>query len=101
MTIWNTDPDNSITIKSAQSYDTDGNLVTDYVPEPLELAPLGTTNLVLEQTDDRGGVGVNFIVDWAAKTETLEPVIEAIMISTAGMQDLGFPSPGWIISQTP
>jgi hypothetical protein len=98
VSIRNTDADNPIVIKSARFYDTDGNLVTDYVPEPLELAPLGTINLVLERTDTRGGIGANFIVEWAAETATLEPVIESVMISTAGTQGLGFTSRGKVIS---
>lgn len=98
VSIRNTDAANPIIIKSARFYDTHGNLVTDYVSEPLELGPLGTGNLVLERTDDRGGVGANFVVDWAAETEALEPVIESVMISTAGTQGLGFTSPGKVIS---
>ena len=96
--IRNTDADNTIIVKSARFYDTDGNLVAEYVPQPLELGPLGTINLVLERTDTRGGVGAHFIVEWAAETEALEPVIESVMISTAGTQGLGFTSPGKVIS---
>ena len=98
VSIRNTDASNPIIVNSARFYDTNGNLVTDYVTEPLELAPLGTVNLVLERTDARGGVGANFVVDWAAETEALEPVIESVMISTAGTQGLGFTSPGKVIS---
>jgi hypothetical protein len=96
--IRNTDADNPIIIQSARFYDTDGKLVTDYVAEPLELAPFGTANIVLERTDARGGVGANFIVEWAAEIEVLEPVIESVMVSTAGTQGLGFISPGKVIS---
>ena len=98
MAIRNTDEDNPIIINSARFYDTDGNLVTDYVSEPLELAPLGTINIVLERTDARGGAGANFIVDWAAETEAIEPVIETVMVSTSGTQGVGFTSPGKVIS---
>lgn len=98
VSIRNTDANNPIIIQSARFYDTGGNLVTDYVSESLELAPLGSANIVLERTDTRGGVGANFIVEWAAETEVLEPVIESVMISTAGTQGLGFTSPGKVIS---
>jgi hypothetical protein len=54
--------------------------------------------IVLERADTRGGVGAHFIVEWAAETEALEPVIESVMISTAGTQGLGFTSPGKVIS---
>jgi hypothetical protein len=98
LAIRNTDADQAIIVKSARYYDTDGNLVTNYVPEPLELGPLGTMKIVLERADTRGGAGAHFIVEWAAETEALEPVIESVMISTAGTQGLGFTSPGKVIS---
>ena len=96
--IRNPDSDNAIVIKSARFYDTNGTFVADYVPDPLELQPLGTVNLVLARTDTRGGVGANFIVEWAAENESLAPIIESVMVSTTGTQGLGFTSPGRVIS---
>ena len=98
VSIRNTDADNAIIIQSVKFYDTQGNLITDYISEPLELAPLGSANIVLARNDTRGGIGANFIVDWAAESTAYEPVIESVMISTAGTQGLGFTSPGKVIS---
>jgi hypothetical protein len=82
-------------------YDTDGNLVTEHVEEPIDLNPWATTSVVIERADKSGGVGANFIADWQADTSVSEPVIETVMVSTAGTQGLGFTGPGRVISQKP
>ncbi|HMQ51467.1 MAG TPA: DUF3124 domain-containing protein [Anaerolineae bacterium] len=97
LAIHNTDLDHPITITSAKYYDTNGNFVTEYFDQPFTLAPLGMTSIVLERSDDRGGVGANFVVDWEAKTEVSEPVIEAVMVGKLGTKGLGFISPGRVI----
>ena len=101
LAIHNTDSENPITINSVRYYDTDGNLVTEYVEEAVELNPWATTGFLVTSTDESGGVGANFIVDWEAETPVSEPDIEAVMISTAGTQGLGFTGPGRVISQRP
>ena len=101
LAIHNTDAENPISITSVRYYDTDGNLVTEYVEEAITLNPWATTGVVIERTDESGGVGANFIVDWESGTSVSEPVIEAVMVSASGTQGLGFTGPGRVISQTP
>jgi len=98
LAIRNTDANNPIIIKSARYHDADGNFILDYVPEPLELAPLGTAAIVVERSDNRGGVGANFVVKWGAESAAREPLIETVMVSAAGSQALAFTSPGRVIS---
>ena len=98
LAIRNTDTDSAVIVKSARLYDVDGNVDADYVTEPLELAPLGTTTIVLARDDNRGGVGAKFIVEWAAEHEVHEPVVETVMVSTAGSQALAFSSRGQVIA---
>lgn len=100
LAIHNTDPQNSIIIQSVRFYDTDGTQITDYVEEPLRLAPLATTGFVVESSPDNAGWGANFIVEWGAETPVYEPVVEAVMIGTQGSQGISLISPGRIISQT-
>ncbi len=47
--------------------------------------------------DRRGGSGAKFIVEWVAQTSVSEPIVEAIMISTAFQQGISFVSPGKVI----
>jgi hypothetical protein len=101
LAIHNTDLEFPIIIKSVQYYDTNGNLVETYIDQPVELAPMATTAVVISRDDKRGGVGANFIVEWGAETGVYEPVVEAIMVNTSGQQGVTLLSPGRIVSQTP
>lgn len=101
LTIHNTDLEYPIFVKSVRYYDTDGNLVQTYFNQPLELAPMATTSVVVGSSDKRGGVGANFIVEWVAETGVYEPVVEAIMLNTSGQQGISILSPGRVVSQTP
>jgi hypothetical protein len=81
-------------------YDTDGNVVRDYIGEPVQLSPLATTGFLVEDSDRSGGWGANFIVEWVAEEPVYEPLIEAIMVSTRGTQGISKISIGRVISQT-
>ena len=100
LAIHNTDLQHPIIVKSARYYDTNGNMVQEYIEQPAQLAPMETMGIVLDQKDDRGGFGANFIVEWAAETQVYEPVVEAVMINTTGSQGLSLLSTGRVISQT-
>ncbi|MCG3209333.1 MAG: hypothetical protein FOGNACKC_02954 [Anaerolineae bacterium] len=99
LAIHNTDLASSIIIKSVRYYDTNGNLVEEFIKNPIKLGPMGTTGFVLNQNDDRGGVGANFIVEWGAEKKVYEPVVEAVMVSTSGAQGISLLSTGRVISQ--
>lgn len=100
LAIHNTDLDASIIIQSVRYYDTDGNVVRDYINEPIEVSPLATTGFLVEDGDTSGGWGANFVVEWVAEEPVYEPIIEAIMVSTRGNQGVSMISLGRIISQT-
>lgn len=97
LSIRNTDTQNPIRINSARYYDTNGALVREYVKAPLRLSPLASTDFVVAEDDTSGGVGANFIVEWSAGAEVTEPVVEAVMISTASQQGISFVSQGRVI----
>ncbi len=98
LAIHNTDVDSSIIIQAVRYYDTDGNLVREYVNEPVEIPPLATTGFIVESQDTSGGWGANFIVEWGAEEPVYEPIVEAIMISTEG-NGVSMISPGRIVSE--
>lgn len=99
LSIRNTNLDKPILINSVQYFDTNGQLVTDYVESPLQLAPMATTDYVIAQADTQGGTGASFIVVWGAEEPVYEPVVEAIMISTSGTQGLSFLSPARVLEE--
>ena len=102
LSIRNTDEQDALRVTAVRYYDTNGKLVRTYVNEPLRLAPMAALDFVVAEDDTSGGVGANFIVEWSAAQAVSEPVVEAVMISTASGQGISFLSTGRVIaSRTP
>ncbi|RKZ91733.1 MAG: hypothetical protein DRQ43_09810 [Gammaproteobacteria bacterium] len=80
LSIRNSDPEKSITLLSAQYYNSHGKKLQNYLKGQLTLGPLQATELLIEKQDARGGSGANFIIEWRSDKPVYEPVIEAIMI---------------------
>jgi hypothetical protein len=100
VSIFNADTDAAIIIKSVRYYDTDGQLVKEYIEEPLQLAPVASTAFKAESVEKQGsGVGANFIVEWVAEQPVHEPVIEAVIIGGIGNHGISLISPGRVISR--
>ncbi len=100
LSVNNTDLEKPIVITSIRYYNTEGSLLRDYLEQPVQLGPLASSHVVIDPLDDTGGVGANFIVEWGAETLVHEPVIEAVMVSTANQQGISLISPGRVLSQT-
>ena len=81
-------------------YDTNGDLIRNYVTDPIEVSPLATTGFFVEAEDTSGGWGANFIVEWVAEQPTSEPIVEAVMASRSGSRGISMISIGRVISQT-
>jgi hypothetical protein len=99
LSIRNTDLRNPMVITAVRYYDNDGKLIRKYLENPVQLAPLASTDFFVEADDVTGGLGANFIVEWVAETTVFQPVIEAVMISTASTQGISFVSNGRVIQQ--
>lgn len=78
LSIRNTDPRRSLTVRAVRYYDTDGQLVRQYLTQPLALGPYASTNVFLEHKDLEGGTGANFIVEWDATEPLNAPIVEAL-----------------------
>ncbi len=100
LTIHNTDLAKPIIVKTVRYYNTDGQLIRDYVEEAVEVAPLATIGFIIPENDLSGGWGANFIVEWGAEEAVYEPIVEAIMVSTKGAQGISFISQGRILTET-
>jgi len=100
LAIHNTDAAHPLIIREVSYYNTEGDLVRNYISEPVQLPPLATTGFVVAAEDQSGGWGANFIVEWGAEQPVYEPVIEAVMVSTRGTQGVSLISPGRVLSQT-
>ncbi len=96
LSVRNTDLSQSIQVTSIRYYSSEGSLVRNYLDEPLELTPLASADFVVDEHDDRGS-GTSFIVEWVARQQVSEPVVEAVMISVVQSQGLSFTEPARLI----
>jgi hypothetical protein len=94
LSIRNTDPAQAITISRADYYDSDGKLVRSYVTTPVTIKPMASIRYIVKESDAGGGSGANFLVQWQADAEVNEPLMEGVMIGTAGQQGISFTSRG-------
>ncbi len=99
LSLRNTDANNSLVIETIDYYDTTGTLLKRYLSQPIQLAPLASTVVVIDNRDSTGGSGANFLVAWRAAGEVTPPVFEAVMISTASQQGISFVSSGRVIEE--
>jgi hypothetical protein len=97
LSVRNTDPKHAITIFRVDYYDSNGQLIKDYLKTPITLKPLATTRYVIKESDKVGGSGANFIVAWKADQSVVPPLIETVMISTRYTLGISFTSRGRVI----
>ena len=86
----NTSDLDTIYILRAEYYDTHGKSVRKYFDKPIYLAPLETTEIIIDELDTSGGTGSNFIFDWKIPKNSSKPLFEGVMNSTMGQQGLSF-----------
>ena len=99
LSIRNTDMKDPIIIKSVGYYDTNGQLIRQYIQSSVELKPLASTEVFIAAQNITGGSGAKFIVEWIAAQKVSEPIIEAVMIGSALSQGISFVSPGKVLKQ--
>jgi len=101
LSIRNTSQTASIVVRGVRYFDTEGDMVSQFIDRPHSLGPMATADFFVDAADVRGGTGANFIVDWAADTAVSEPVIEAVMIGSIGARGISFISRGIRVGPTP
>jgi hypothetical protein len=94
LAIRNIDPKHSVTIRSADYFDSDGTLVRRHLPEPVTLPPMGSHFLFIREHDKTGGPGASFLIRWSGNAAINHPLIEAILIGSSGGQGISFICPG-------
>jgi hypothetical protein len=90
----NPNPKDTIYIRSAQYFNTQGEEIRSYLDKPIYIAPLETVQIVIEENDKEGGAGASFLFGWSIKPNSTEPLFEGVMISTSGQQGLSFKTKG-------
>jgi hypothetical protein len=67
-----------IRVTSARYFNTDGQLLREYITAARVIPPLGTLELYVPRSDSSGGSGANFLIDWNAEKPVNPPLIEAL-----------------------
>lgn len=93
LSIRNTSEKDSLFVSRVDYFNTEGNLLRNYLKKDIYLDPLETIDYIIEERDTLGGSGANFIVEWYGK-ENLTPVIEAIMIGGLASRVFSFTTEG-------
>ena len=94
LSIRNTDPERPILLDSIRYYGTDGSQIRGTKQGPYRLAPLASTEVVVRERDLSGGSGANFLVDWSAEEAVSPPLIQSVMIGSAGNMGISFVGEG-------
>jgi len=94
LSIHNSSAEKPLVVSRIAYYDTAGQLVQDYLSEPVAIRPFGTIRVFVASNDLRGGKGANFVVDWRAVGPIAEPIMETLMIGTSGTHGFSFLSQG-------
>jgi len=97
LSIRNTSFKDSIYIFSIDYYNSKGKKVRRYNESTLLIQPMESVEFVVEDKDDSGGVGANFVVDWGGKLNVQQPYFQGIMIGTMGQQGISFTTEGIVI----
>jgi len=99
LSIRNTSFKDSIYVFTIDYYNSAGEKVRRYNESTLLVKPMESVEFVVENKDDTGGVGANFVVEWGAKAEAQRPYFQGIMIGTTGQQGISFTTEGIIIQK--
>lgn len=84
LSVRNVSPSAAVFLRSVRYYDTRGALVKAPLDQTIELKPLQTIEFLVPQRDTSGGSGANFLVEWLVTDEAQAPLVEALMIGSAG-----------------
>lgn len=90
----NTNRSDTIYINKAEYFDTKGSSIRNYFDQPIFIRPMETVEIVIDEIDQEGGTGANFLFDWSIPADANEPLFEGVMISTSGQQGLSFTTQG-------
>lgn len=99
LSVRNTSLRDTMYVANVDYYDSAGNLQRQYLRKTILLKPLESVEFVVEHKEDVGGAGANFIVTWATESNSLTPVIQAVMIGTASQQGISFVTEGIVIQE--
>ena len=98
--IYNTDPNQAITIDRLDFYNSSGKFVKKYLEHPLKLEPsAGTYMRIKNPVQGDAGAAAHFIVQWQAQTKVVQPIIRCLMLGSRGNRGYTFVSTARVIRE--
>jgi hypothetical protein len=95
VTIRNTDPRASLRVASARLYNTEGQLLRDFLPRAQSVPPLGTYDIYVPRSAPSVNSGTNFIIEWSAERPINPPLVEALHSDGRGLLFVTTAHPIW------
>lgn len=99
ISIRNTSTLDTAYILSAKYYDSYGKELKQYIDSTIVLSPLESIEYVVEESEELGGVGANFIVDWGANRYSDQILVQSVMIGTFGQQGISMISESKVVEK--
>lgn len=94
VSIRNMNHEGPVYLHKIEYFDTKGIKVEEFLNQTISLAPYETVEIVIEGQNIKGGTGDNFVVDWSVPVGQHIPLVQGVMISTAGQQGISFVTNG-------
>jgi hypothetical protein len=82
LSIRNTSFTDSFYVSNVSYYGSQGEILKRYLNSSVLLRPLASIEFVVERTENKGGAGANFVVNWGATKTGVEPLIQTVMVET-------------------
>lgn len=92
--VWNTDSAHPIVVTSLRYFDSAGRLVREDLEQPLRIDPMASADTFVPASDEAGGLGAHFLVEWVATADVTPPLVQAVMLGTGGGQSISFVTEG-------
>jgi hypothetical protein len=93
LSIHNTSETDTLFITRIDYHNTEGKLVKKYLESPIYLNTFETIEYVVDEKDDTGGSGANFVIEWYG-SKKLNPLFQAVMIGGLGSKSFSFTTEG-------
>ena len=93
LSIHNTSETDTLFITRIDYHNTEGKLVKKYLENPIYLNTFETIEYVVDEKDESGGSGANFVIEWYGDKK-LNPLFQAVMIGGLGSKSFSFTTEG-------
>lgn len=99
LAVRNTSLSEPISVTGVEYYDSEGQLLKQYLTTPTEIKKLGSARFTVPESDKAGGSGAVFLVSWKSSKPVTPPIVESVMVGTSGQQGVSFTSRGEAIKE--